>query len=165
MNWSDSVATTCNFYKWQSQNNFSIMCPAGAFSGTLLQWWRVALWVSDNFDPSTPVRYTPCMSQQLCTKLHEKSGRKTSLNQMDREKAVNNKTFCTWFCVTTPQSIEELCFTECPVVSMEFLLFHCVCWLNRPLKMQEITFPMVLCTQNMFNAIKKFPAFLNARYK
>lgn len=48
---------------------------------------------------------------------------------------------------------------------MEFLLFDPVHGLNQLLQMQEVTLPMVLCTQNMFNAIKKFPAFLNAQYK
>lgn len=49
---------------------------------------------------------------------------------------------------------------------MEFLLHPPpVHGLSQLLKMQEITLPMVLCTQKMLIAIKKFPAFLNAWYK
>lgn len=86
--------------------------------------------------------------------LHEKTERVMTEGNMD---------FC--LCLTTPKCKGVMFWPLCPVFSMEFLLFDPAHVLNRLVKMQEITLPVVLCTQNMLIAIKKFPAFLNARYK
>lgn len=149
---------------------------------SLFQWQKVMKWHEQpfefslrDFDPNRPTRYILCTLHDRCAVVSWEGLRDRWLKKAHFQTSWNSEKIWTlsnilsrffFFLVFFYHKCKWIMFwPACPVVSLGFLLFGLVHALNQLLNMQEITLPMVLCTQNIFIAIKKFPAFLNAWYK